>query len=123
MTEVDFSTSLRGWQNTAKCRIEEIKSLEDQNKEDEKQRLQKVKNIVDKKGAGVQLFNLGNALVWWFSVEKIMKILLPNTRDLEYVQIPHDSIANKADLTAVRSMSKSKEIINYVKVKYLKMAI
>ena len=50
---LDVSNFLRAWLKTAKSRVEEIKTLEDKRKEDEKQRLQKIKNIVDKKGAGV----------------------------------------------------------------------
>ena len=60
------------------------------------------------KGSGVQLYNLGNALVWWAAVDRILKLLPPNTKDLKYVQIIWDSIANKVDLAAVRSMSTSK---------------
>ena len=108
----DVYTSLRSWLKTVKCRINEIKSLENQKKEHEKQRLQQAKNIVNNTATGVQLFNLGNALVWWFSIEKIQNLL-------EYVQIIWDSIANKADLAAIRTISTSKEIINHVKVKYI----
>ena len=48
---------------------------------------------------------LGNALVWWASVDQILKLLPDNTKELEYVQILKDSIINKKDLEAIRPMS------------------
>ena len=57
-------TSLRSWLTSAKCRAGEIKALEDQKREEKRQENIKNKSIIDKKGAGVQLQHLGNALFW-----------------------------------------------------------